>query len=302
MISHHDFFTQHGRMSDPGQYGHLFANLPPSVSDLVRAVQGITIHVFWAERYGLTLTADRQAEVQLRTMEARLARTLELDPRPLCEPRPLERKLVGNCRDFTLLLVSMLRHQGIPARARCGFGAYFLPKHFEDHWVAEYWNEAQHRWVLVDAQLDRFQCEAMNVPFDPLDVPRDQFIVGGLAWRMCRSGQADPEQFGIFDMHGLWFVRGDFVRDVAALNKMELLPWDCWGLINGEDAALTADDWSLLDRVAELTCGDVPDFETVRSLYEREPRLRSGHEIQSYREWSPNHCPTHFSNPFQKGR
>ena len=83
------------------------------------------------------------------------------------------------------------------------------------------------------------------------------------------SGQADPATFGIADMHGLGFVRGDHVRDVAALNKMELLPWDGWGLINGEDAALTADDWSLLDRVAELTCGDVPDFESVRSLYER---------------------------------
>jgi hypothetical protein len=276
------FFAQHGPMSDPGPYGHLLANLPPSVPDLVRVVQGVTLHVFWAERYGLKLTAERRAEVQLRKMAARLARTLELDPRPLAEPRPLDKKLVGNCRDFSLLLVAMLRQQGVPARARCGFGAYFLPNHFEDHWVAEYWDEAQRRWVLVDAQLDALQCAALNVPFDPLDVPRDQFIVGGLAWRMCRSGQADPERFGIFDMHGLWFVRGDFVRDVAALNKMELLPWDCWGLINGEDAALTADDWALLDRLAELTSGDVPDFGAVRSLYEGDARLRVGHAIQSY--------------------
>ena len=60
MISHHDFFTQHGRMSNPGQYGHLFANLPTSIPDLVRVVQGMTIHVFWAERYGLKLSADRR--------------------------------------------------------------------------------------------------------------------------------------------------------------------------------------------------------------------------------------------------
>jgi hypothetical protein len=32
---------------------------------------------------------------------------------------------VGVCRHFTLLHVAMLRTQGIPARARCGFGAYF---------------------------------------------------------------------------------------------------------------------------------------------------------------------------------
>jgi hypothetical protein len=99
---------------------------------------------------------------------------------------------------------------------------------------------------------------------------------------LCRSGQADPEAFGIFDMHGLWFVRGDLLRDMAALNKVELLPWDSWGLIERRDEELSAADLVLLDRVAELTAGDVPDFETVRSLYEREEGLRVPSTIHSY--------------------
>ena len=279
------FFSSQGRISQPGQFAHLFDSLPSDIGALCKIVQGVTVHVFWAERYGLKLSPEREAEVQLRTMEKRLARTLELDPRPLSAARPLERKLVGNCRDHTLLLVAMLRQQGIPARARCGFGAYFLPKHYEDHWVAEYWNAAQGRWVLVDAQLDEFQCREMQVSFDPLDVPRDQFIVGGQAWKMCRSGAADPDSFGIFDMRGLGFIRGDFIRDVAALNKVELLPWDCWGLIlkyEMDDNQLEAADLALLDQLAELTGGDVPDFERVRSLYESDPRLRVEAEIQSY--------------------
>lgn len=279
------FFTNQGRISQPGAYAHLFENLPTGIAELCKIVQGTTVHVFWAERYGLSLTPDRQAEVQLRTMEKRLARTLELDPRPLTEARPLDKKLVGNCRDHTLLLVAMLRHQGVPARARCGFGAYFLPNHYEDHWVAEYWNQAEGRWVLVDAQLDEFQCREMQVTFNPLDVPRDQFIVGGLAWQMCRSGVADPDSFGIFDMRGLGFIRGDFIRDVAALNKVELLPWDCWGLIlkyEMDDNQLDAADLALLDNLADLTCGDVPDFAQVRQLYESDPRLWVEDEIQSY--------------------
>lgn len=279
------FFGSQGRISQPGQFAHLFDSLPGDIGELCKIVQGVTVHVFWAERYGLKLSPEREAEVQLRTMEKRLARTLELDPRPLSAARPLERKLVGNCRDHTLLLVAMLRQQGIPARARCGFGAYFLPNHYEDHWVAEYWNAAQGRWVLVDAQLDEFQCREMQVSFDPLDVPRDQFIVGGQAWKMCRSGAADPDSFGIFDMRGLGFIRGDFIRDVAALNKVELLPWDCWGLIlkyEMDDNQIEATDLALLDQLAELTSGDVPDFEQVRSLYEADPRLRVTETIQSY--------------------
>ncbi len=275
------YFSQPGALTRPGAYAQLFDHLPTDIGELCKVAQGVTIHIFWAERYGLKLTPERQSEVQLRTLERRLARMQELDPRPLTEARPLDKKLAGNCRDFTQLLVSILRHQGVPARARCGFGAYFMPNHYEDHWVAEYWNSSEKRWILVDAQLDAFQCETMKVPFNPLDVPRDQFIVGGLAWQLCRSGQADPEQFGIFDMHGLGFVRGDFLRDVAALNKVELLPWDCWGLIL-EEQLDDPDDLSMLDRLAELTRGDVPAFETVRGLYESDPRLRVGDAIQSY--------------------
>ena len=275
------YYTQPGGMTNPEPHAELFHDLPTGIGDLCKVVQGTTIHIFWAERYGLVLSKQRQAEVQLRSIKRRLARTIELDPRPLGEVRPLDKKLVGNCRDFSVLLASILRHQGVPARARCGFGTYFLPGHFEDHWVCEYWNASQKRWILVDAQLDAFQCEVLKVPFDPLNVPRDQFIVGGKAWQMCRSGQADPESFGIFDMHGLGFVRGNLVRDVASLNKVELLPWDCWGIIE-KPTLDDPDDLTLLDRLADLTCGDVPDFESVRSFYESDARLHVPASIHSY--------------------
>lgn len=276
------YFAQYGRITNPGPYASLYANLPSDIPALVEIIQGLIIHVFWAERYGINLSEERKAEVQLRSMERRLSRTLELDPGPLSQPRPNEKKTVGNCRDFSVTLASMLQTKGIPARPRCGFGAYFLPNHYEDHWVCEYWNASEKRWVLVDAQLDDLQRNVLETSFDTLDVPRDQFIVGGAAWKMCRSGEANPDQFGIFDMHGIDFVKGDFIRDVASLNKMELLPWDCWGMILMDYASLPPDDLSMLDRLADLSHGDVPDFDAVRQLYESDPRLRVGDSIQSY--------------------
>lgn len=275
------YFAKQGRMSDPGAYSSLYEDLPTSIPELVKLVQGVTIHVFWTERYGFKAPAERMDELQLRSMEKRLARTMELDPRPLTEARPVERKLVGNCRDHSLLLVSLLRRQGIPARARCGFGAYFLPDHFEDHWVVEYWNQEQSRWMLVDSQLDELQQEVLKIDFDVLDVPRDQFIVGGKAWQMCRSGEQDANKFGIFDMHGLGFVRGNLIRDVASLNKMELLPWDCWGVILNESLD-NSDDLKALDEVASLSAGDVPDFEMLCAHYESDPRFRVEGTLLSY--------------------
>ena len=198
----------------------------------------------------------------------------------LLEPRALDKKLLGNCRDHSVLLAAMLRQRGCPARARCGFATYFLPDHYEDHWVTEYWNRGQNRWVLVDAQLDKFQAETLGIDFDPLDVPRDRLLVAGQAWQMCRSGAADPEKFGIFDMHGLDFVRGNLVRDLAALNKVELLPWDCWGIILDEQID-SPDGLSLLDRVASLTTGAELDLDAVRSTY-ADPRLRMDGKLLSY--------------------
>lgn len=276
------YFAQYGKITHPGPYAHLYSDLPSDLPSLVTLVQGLMVHVFWGERYGLNLSEERKAEVQLRTMERRLARTIELDPSPLTTPRRNEQKIVGNCRDFSTILASMLQSKGIPARPRCGFGTYFERSLYIDHWVCEYWNEAEQRWVFVDAQLDELQSNVLKISFNPLDVPRDQFVVGGAAWNMCRSGQADPTRFGIFDMNGMDFVKGDFIRDVAALNKVELLPWDCWGMILTEYTTLPPDDLSMLDRLADLTHADVPDFDLVRQVYESDPRLRVGDSIQSY--------------------
>ena len=77
--------------------------------------------------------------------------------------------------------------------------------------------------------------------------------------------------FGIFDFWGLWFVQANVVRDLAALNKMELLPWDVWGLMTLQeepDAAVS----SLTDTVADVASGD--DTDAVRSVYEDNESLR----------------------------
>lgn len=281
------YYTTPGPFTQPGHHSQLLDNLPTDLPSLVKVVQGLMVHIFWAEAYGLKLNEQRQAEVQLRPVTAKLDRLLELDPRPLTEARPPERRLVGNCRDFSITLTALLQHQGIPARARCGFGRYFIPNHYEDHWVCEYWNAEQSRWILVDAQLDELQCNKLSIQFDPLDTPRDQFIVGGHAWQLCRTGQVDPDSFGIFDMKGLGFVLGDFVRDIASLNQIPLLPWDCWGIMFSDADHLATEDLAWLDNLATLTCRDVPDFDRLRTLYETDSRVRVPTTITSFTQAGP---------------
>ena len=237
-------------MSDAGRQARLFDGLPHDVGGLAQVVQGLMVHEHIAPAYGLTISPEQHAQAHLRSVEKILETIAARDRKPLPVARPAGERVVGVCRHFTLLHVAMLRAQGVAARARCGFGAYFVERMFIDHWVTEYWNEAQKRWVLVDAQLDGRQRELFKIGFDPLDVPRDQFLVAGQAWELCRAGKADPDSFAILDMHGLWLIAGNVIRDVAALNNHEMLPWDVWGAMTRNDAEL---DLPLIDRLAELS-------------------------------------------------
>jgi len=275
------YFAAPGPLTDLGAHRERIHALPTALGDLCRVVQGLVVHPFLAHLYGLPSSALRLDELELRRASDMVAHIIALDARPLAEPRPPERRLVGNCRHFTVLLCSLLRAQGVPARARCGFGAYFTPTTFEDHWVCEVWDAAGGAWRLVDAQLDARQIEAIHIGFDPLDVPRTQFLVAGAAWQRCQRGAADPQRFGILDMRGLWFVRGNLVRDLAALAKRELLPWDGWGCMAVREEGDAA-EMALLDRIAELTqAGDGAHEEALR-VQRTEPALRVPRVVVSF--------------------
>lgn len=277
-----EYYTDHGLMTNLSAHADWLKNLPEDVPGICKLVQQNLLHIFWAERYGVQLSPERKAEVNIRSAAAMLAHIRATDDRPLTTSRIPEDRLVGNCRDFSTLTCALLRFQGIPARARCGFATYFEPGKYIDHWVCEYWHLDENRWVMVDPQLDEFQRRELSLDFNPLDVPADRFLTGGRAWQLCRRGQADPDLFGIFNMWGLWFVRGDMLRDLASLNKVELLPWDCWGLIDKDETAITPADFAVLDQVAALTANGVDAFADVQALYNTDPQLRVPPVIRSY--------------------
>ena len=203
-------------------------------------------------------------------------RILTLDDRPLTVARPPERRLVGVCRHFMVLLLAMLRAKGIAARGRCGFGAYFNAGYFEDHVVCECWNESEARWALVDPQFDDIWRERLHIRHSVLDVPRDQLLIAHEAWTRWRRGDADAEKFGIVagNLRGSWFLAVNLIHDVALLNKAELLRWDTWGAMPRPNHPLTHDELACFDELAALTTNPDQSFETLRAMYDRDERIR----------------------------
>jgi transglutaminase superfamily protein len=263
-------------MTAPGDHQPLLADLPRGVAALAEVTHGLLIHEHIAGSYGVTLTGERRASVHVRPVAALLGRMMADDSRPLTVPREPADRLPGNCRHFTVLAAAMLRAQGIPARARCGFGGYFGTGTFEDHWVCEYWDGAVQRWKLADAQIDDVQLKLFDVGFDLMDVPREAFLVAGDAWRLCRGGGADPARFGLSLMEegGYWWIAANLLRDVAALNNMEMLPWDVWGAMPAPDEAISAGKYALFDRLAELTRDPDAAFAELTAAYADDARLR----------------------------
>ncbi len=266
-----DFYTRRGPMTDPGALDILLADAPTDIPGMVAYTQNLLLHVHWAPAYRMRLNQTRQSEVHTRSVHDMLALMQRHDPRPLASVRTLYQRMVGNCRHFSAFGVALLRRAGIPARARCGFGAYFQPGFNADHWVVEYWNGTA--WQLLDVQIDAAQRAMLRLGFDPCDVPRGQFLVAGDAWTQCRAGRADAATFGIFDMHGLWFVAGNVLRDFAALNNREMLPWDVWGAMVEPGETIACEKIAVFDKLAALTLAPDAHFAALRTLYDSDPTL-----------------------------
>jgi hypothetical protein len=268
-----EYFKSQSVVTEPGEDVALYEGLPGDAASLAGIVPGVMAHIFMDPIMGNPIPEERKKEVSLRTVAAKLERIKELDSRPLKEARPFDKKLVSNCRDYSVLLCSMLRHQGIPARVRSGFATYFTPGKYEDHWIVEYWNQKENRWVRVDSQLRPEAVKFLKIDFNPLDVPQDKFITGSEMWVKCRKGEVDPELCGIQQFKGLWFVRGEMMRDMLCLNKLELLPWDCNELMK-DDHKPTVTEYQLLDKAAELMNGGDKTFAAMQKFYQSHPAFQ----------------------------
>jgi hypothetical protein len=284
-----DYYALHGTITNPEQHAVLFDGLPSDISGVCQVTRGLLMHFGFAQPlFGLELSEEKKEERELRHVSKMLARIQELDGRPLTVSRPPEKRLMGNCRDLAVFSCALLRHHGIPARARRGFAKYFhgpvaKPGFYVDHWLCEYWKADEQRWVLFDSEMGSDEREYCRVTIDTYDVPREQFLVSGKAWQLCRTGQANPNNFGFDDEHGEWFIQDSLVQDLAALNKIEVLCWDGWGLADREpDDSVSAKDLALLDDVATLTIADNSAFLEMQFLYENDVRLRVPDVIRSY--------------------
>lgn len=278
------YYVSHSAMSDPGELAPLLDALPAAPAALADAVSGLILHPVFVARRRVVCPPESADDAESRTIRAILTRVLSRDARPLGVARAYEKRFVGTCRDYALLACSVLRTRGVPSRLRVGFATYFVSGFHEDHWLCEYWDGEG--WRLLDAELDGEARVACSIDFAPWDVPRDRFLTAADAWQAVRGGRLDPTTFGVsfVGIAGAWFVAGSVVRDLAALNKREMLPWDYWGIARGLSpaGALPESAVARFDVLAAHIASPGPDWAALRAMYEGEDAVRVPGVVTSF--------------------
>lgn len=284
-IDNLSYYASHSSITDPGSLARLFDSLPNDLPSLRRVARGLVIHYRADNPLAHGIPAERLREIDSRYVETILTRVLELKDAPLAVPRSPSERLVGCCRDFTVLFLAMARTKGIPARARVGFASYFISGLYLDHEVAEIWDAEERRWRLVDPDLpdDYKDPDGNNV--DPLNLSPDMFLIAGPAWQQCRAGALDPERFIVNPKlrdkgTRSWpQIRHNLLQDLAALAKTEMLLWDTW---TDPEKALIDRDKERLDRLAEFASAMDPSINTLMSIYKSDPELQVPDTVLSY--------------------
>ena len=197
-----DFYAQQDALTDPGELAGIYGDLPDTISGLRDVVSGLIVHVAWAERYGIPPDVPMIRQTQsvadrLKLIQASFAGSL-------VAARPPSSRTFGTCRDYALMLCSMLRDRSIPARVRCGFASYLADDVRQDHWICEYWSPDDGRWAQADAQLDQVHIDQLRIAFDSANLPRDAFATASQAWRLARRNAVPAESFGHGIARGLW--------------------------------------------------------------------------------------------------
>lgn len=195
------FYRQQSPFTNPGRYAPLLDVLPNDPALLANAVHHVLIHPYHLHLYGVRHSDIDNAKFGVRSMESILERILKLEDAPLTEPRLPKQRLGAICRNFAVMFVTFLRHHGIPARERIGFGSYFQGRINYEHRIAEYWDVQQARWILADPQIDAAQRHAnRKINFDTMNItPNDPFYHSGDVWLKARKGLIDAAQFGDSD-------------------------------------------------------------------------------------------------------
>ena len=263
-----DFYRQYSSFTDPGEYEYLYENLPDSLPELCRLIRTQYINPYELDRYGAQIPKERLSDrLKYPTVKSALEGLLSYDSSGLVRDRKPEDRLVLICRDNAILLASILKYRGIPARVRYGFAPYLMPEFHSSHVICEVWNENNKRWMLVDPSTDM------------IDFSREEFDFSNDVWLKMQKEKIDPQIYGRRGKYtGLlpitMMVCGDLASILGSENTTNSYPPILDYAIQNNNQ-LTSKHIEALNRISELMKSMDPDNITkLQEIYDDNPQIQ----------------------------
>jgi len=266
-ISVLDYYRQYSSFSDPGEYKYLYKNLPDSLPELCSVIKSQFIHVYEElPKYHDQIPRERWNEslTMYPTVQSILKGLLSYDSRGIVKDRKVENRLVLACREYAMLLASILQYRGIPARVRCGFAPYLNPGFHTGHEICEVWNKNENRWMLVDPSKDM------------IDFSREKFEFGNDVWLEMQNNEIDPKLYGMMGQPGLAIITAALCHDVASILGSEYLIYQNSPILaSAFQNKLTAKQIETLSRISEsMKSIDADNLSKLQEIYNNTPDIQ----------------------------
>jgi len=265
-----DFYRQYSSFTDPGEYEYLYKNLPDSLQELCRLIRSQYINYGWElDKYRELIPQERWNESgKYPTVKSALEGLLSHDSRGLVKDRKPEDRLMLICRDNALLMVSMLKYRGIPARVRYGFAPYLIPGFHANHVICEVWNEKENRWMLVDPSADK------------IDFAREEFDFSYDVWLKMQKKEIDPQLYGMPGMNeynGSPLMTSVICYDLASILGNEYPIGQYSPILDYvfQNKQFTAEQVEILNRISELIKSlDANNISELQKIYNSTPEIQ----------------------------
>ncbi|MBI2064961.1 MAG: transglutaminase domain-containing protein [Candidatus Yanofskybacteria bacterium] len=283
-------YLEFGTYTYPGLYQEKLKNdLPDNIREIGFLVRKNILHRTTLADGNIGTNADlkfgdmtkvpwwRQSEDDiLVTATAMLAELYRRDERGFVNDREPKDKLVLTCRFLAVMMASILKSKGIPARVRSGNASYFdmgeLGNVSADHWINQYWNESEGRWITIDVDGSL----SLKDDFDPYDMPEGKFDFPANAWLDIRAGKIDPQHFyNAGGSKGAIVVLWSLFYDFNSLMNNEIIYHH--GPIYGNPQKfekLTSAEFEKIDRLAHLMQDPDGNFDELVKVWETEKEFR----------------------------
>lgn len=200
------------------------------------------------------------------TAVAMIAGILRLDGAGFTKYRDVAKRITVSCRQASVLFSAILKAKGIPCRSRAGFMDFGdAGESYMEHWVNEYWDFGESRWVLAD--VDGYYEYEPRFDYSQFDLPRRKFVTASEAWLGLRKGTLH-KKLDVFSSDPLEGVCEYLFMDFHALMNNEIFYSYQPLYLRGGIRNLSEEELGELDELSKLLAEPDENRERIESLWQ----------------------------------